>query len=87
MSLSICGPRQLIEQITPSVRQAREQGHGLTPQAFADLATRLHVERTVQTIRDNELLAPLLGTGRTGQLKVCGGLYDLASGKVELLGG
>lgn len=75
---------RLIEQITPSVRQAREQGHGLTPEAFADLATRLHVERTVQTIRDNELLAPLLGAG---QLKVCGGLYDLASGKVELLGG
>lgn len=74
---------RLIEQITPRVRQAREEAGDLPAERWADRVTRLHVASTVETIRDNGLFAPLL---ESGQLRVCGGLYDLATGKVELLG-
>jgi len=52
--------------------------------AFVHQVTTANVRLTVERIkRDSEVLAPLLAQGQVG---IIGGVYDLASGRIEWLG-
>ncbi|WBB95302.1 MULTISPECIES: carbonic anhydrase [unclassified Solwaraspora] len=67
----------LVEQIAPAVTEV-----GVGHPDVQPLAVRAHVRRTVQRLRQVELLAAALADGR---IDVTGGVYDLGNGQVELL--
>lgn len=67
----------LVDQITSAVTDV-----GLAHPDVYGAATRRHVARTVATIRGQIALA---GALRAGTLDVVGAVYDLASGRVDLL--
>ncbi|MGC4847628.1 carbonic anhydrase [Micromonospora sp. DT15] len=67
----------LVDEIAPAVTEA-----GIDDPAVLPLAIRRHVRRTVRTLRQDDLLA---GPVATGRVAVVGGLYDLATGEVALL--
>lgn len=68
----------LVELIKPAVSQAREQ-HG----DLVENATRDNVKVGVEKLkRLNPIIAPLV---KQGKVKVIGGIYDLKTGKVEII--
>ncbi|MEV6302672.1 carbonic anhydrase [Actinoplanes sp. NPDC051861] len=71
------GARQfLIDQITPAMPTIG------SPDDSLDQATRSHVRRTVATLRRAEYLRESLTAHR---IDVVGGIYRLASGRIEML--
>ncbi|MFG1838000.1 carbonic anhydrase [Micromonospora sp. NPDC049175] len=68
----------LVDEIAPAVT-----GVGIDDPAVLPLAIRRHVRRTVRTLREDDLLA---GPVAADRVAVVGGLYDLATGEVTLLG-
>lgn len=67
----------LIDQIAPSVVEVGPNHPEVHP-----LATRRHVGRTVAELRENAVLA---AGCRTGRVDVVGAIYDLGTGRVDLL--
>ncbi|HEU5109913.1 MAG TPA: carbonic anhydrase [Micromonosporaceae bacterium] len=68
----------LVDQIAPAVRAA-----GIDAPDVLARAVRLHVAATVDRLRDNDVVAAAAGAGR---LALVGAIYDLDTGRVELLG-
>ncbi|MEI6232583.1 MAG: carbonic anhydrase [Planctomycetota bacterium] len=66
----------LIESITPAVTKAKAAGGDLFSQAI-----RTNVELTVERLKKEPVLAELI---QKGELKIVGGVYNLATGEVEL---
>lgn len=67
----------LVDEIAPAVREV-----GLDRPDVADAAMRRHVSRTVARLGENPLLRERLDAGTLG---LAGAVYDLDTGKVELL--
>jgi carbonic anhydrase len=67
----------LVDEIAPSVLAV-----GLDDPEAADKAMRVHVERTVRRMRDVAGVPQAVGAGR---VRVLGAVYDLDTGRVELL--
>lgn len=80
----------LLDAIAPAVADAeREVAWSPEPDekdepdtAVLDLAVRHHVERVVAQVRSAPLVAPAV---RRGAVVVVGGVYDLASGRVDVV--
>ena len=71
--------QSLTTALSPAVHQAMHQKSG----NLADAATRENVRLNVQKLRK---ATPILSKRvRDGQLKVVGGIYDIKTGKVELI--
>jgi carbonic anhydrase len=71
--------QSLTTALSPAVHQAMHQKSG----NLADAATRENVRLNVQKLRK---ATPILSKRvREGQLKVVGGIYDIKTGKVELI--
>jgi carbonic anhydrase len=69
----------LIDPIKPAVRAAKEQSGDLLTNAINE-----NVRLTVAKVQDaGPIVAPKVADG---SVKVVGGVYDLATGKVELVG-
>jgi carbonic anhydrase len=77
----------LLEAIAPAVAEAEREVAwtpdvpDAVPTAILDLAVKHHVERVVADVRVAPLVAP--ATAR-GAVLVVGGVYDLATGRVDL---
>jgi carbonic anhydrase len=67
----------LIDEIAPAVLAA-----GLDAPDVAAKAMRVHVARTVRRLRDIPVVAEYVAAGRVA---VAGAVYDLDSGRVDLL--
>ncbi len=67
----------LVDQIAPAVTEV-----GLHEPDVHALATRRHTARTVAVLREQKQLAEVVATGR---VNIVGAVYDLASGRVDLL--
>jgi len=68
----------LVDVIRPAVRDAEGQ-----PGDKVENVTKANVRRGVQTIKAlDPILAKFAGSG---ELKVVGGVYDLASGRIDIL--
>ncbi|HEU4743034.1 MAG TPA: carbonic anhydrase [Meiothermus sp.] len=67
----------LIEPILPAIREAK----GLAGDPTC-LAVRINVRNMIAKLEADELLAPLV---KSGKLKIVGGVYHLESGKVDFI--
>lgn len=70
----------IVTALLPSVRAAAEQTH---KDSLLEAATIENIKRTVRQLKE---AMPILSRAvQAGQIKVIGGLYDLATGKVGLI--
>lgn len=69
----------LLEPILPSILEAQTS----SPVDLVDASVRLHAARVAERLKTAPTLKPLLADGR---LKIVAARYDLADGKVELIG-
>lgn len=67
----------LVDEISPAVREVGADGPDAT-----EAATRAHVGRTVRMLADVPAVAEAVAAGR---VRIVGALYDLDTGRVELL--
>lgn len=76
---------ELVDNIVPAVKRAREMHPDLKPAALVELAIR---ENVWQSIGDIYARSPLIReAAAAGKVRVVGALYDLHSGAVHWMGG
>ncbi|MCH8558849.1 MAG: carbonic anhydrase [Balneolia bacterium] len=73
----------LVKKIKPAVEQAKSSDtEGLEPgsDAFTDLVGKINVEKAVEYIRENS--PELRKKEESGEIVICGAMYDISNGKV-----
>jgi carbonic anhydrase len=75
---------KLVDKIAPAVEQARQDNQGLSEKELIPEAVKANVRQSIEDLlKGSRAVRERI---KTGKVKVIGGVYDIGSGKVEIMG-